>query len=430
MRSKGFSLAGLLLAGVMGLIGVYDLATRFSASASDEMRAAHNRHILMAGVLTLLIFILFLLTRRAFISLVQDLQKKERHIGTLENRRSADRDSAELLVRINDLTEVFGETHDLKAVLTEAAKVLEEVLKVNTLILQLYSHEESRFFHRIEVPEGSDIDLGEEVKDDVIEAGRSRLINALETMPAYAHLAKLGFRSVIVTPITRISRGGVKEAIGMIAALTSERRDFTSHEFSLLTSFSKQAGLIIENAHLYEKTEHMAMHDGLTNLLNQRRFKELLDNEIEKARRESSSLCLLLGDIDFFKNFNDTHGHEQGNEVLRGVADILIRNTRGADIVARYGGEEFVVILPSTDLDGARRVGDNLVTRVRESTFAGEDQQPAGLLTITFGLAVFPDDGEDAARLIEAADQAMYEGKSTGKDRLIVYKDMAADRKS
>lgn len=205
-----------------------------------------------------------------------------------------------------------------------------------------------------------------------------------------------------------------------MAALCKTQRDFTTHELSLLHHFAQQASLIIENAQLYNRTRHMAMHDGLTNLYNHRRFRQLLGTMLEEARKLGTPMGLIMGDIDHFKNYNDTHGHLQGDMVLRTVGDILRSSVRGADTVARYGGEEFVILLPKTDMDGCRLVGEIIRSRIAGHRFDGEEKQPGGRLTITFGLAMFPSDARDAEELIEAADGALYVGKRAGRNRLVV----------
>jgi diguanylate cyclase (GGDEF)-like protein len=378
----------------------------------------------LAG-LALLALILIVLVRYGLHTTERELFFVRRHNETLQNRLDIRDEDATLLNRINELTEKFSETRNLEAVLHQGVSTLKEVLRVRMIVLQLYSHEESKFFLRIE--DGvQDLDLGEEVYTDVIERGRSHLINNLESIPGYHYLAERGFRSLLVAPLVRWGRDGKKETTGLVAVISEEQRDFTAHDQHLLTAFNKQAGMIIENAHLYAKTEAMAIRDGLTNLYNYRRFKEVLDQELAKCEAEGRPLALLMADIDYFKNYNDAHGHQQGDAVLRAVSDMMMRATRGADLVARYGGEEFVVILPDTELEGARAVGENIRRRIADEQFPGEESQPGGNLTVTLGLACYPADGKGATDLIEAADKALYGGKQGGRNQLVAYRNMGS----
>jgi len=415
-----------LLAGALYLFGVFAAFVAFYAShaliENPESGGMRVQYLLIGmAVLTLALIVPL---RYWLEVLTQDLFFSRRHLETVQNRLATREEDATLLTRINELTEKFSETRNLEAVLHQAVSTLKEVLHVRIIVLQLYSHENSRFFLRIE--EGAtDLNLGAEVYEDVIDKGKSRLINNLESTPEYVHLAARGFRSLLVSPLCRwAGKGGAKETIGLVAAVSEEQHDFTAHDQYLMNAFTKQAGMIIENAQLYEKTEAMAIRDGLTNLYNYRRFKERLEDELNKCRAERQPLALIMGDIDHFKNYNDRHGHQGGDVVLRGVAEVMLRSTRGADLVARYGGEEFVIILPRTDLEGARAVGENVRRRIAEEKFPGEEQQPEGDLTITLGLAVFPADGGQADEVIESADQALYEGKRAGRNRLVVYGEM------
>jgi diguanylate cyclase (GGDEF)-like protein len=415
----------VLLTAALYLLGLFAAAVAFYAShaliENPESGGMRLQYVLIAMAVVTLALIVPL--RYWLEVLTQDLFFSRRHLETVQNRLATREEDATLLTRINELTEKFSETRNLEAVLHQAVSTLKEVLHVRIIVLQLYSHEDSKFFLRIE--EGaSDLDLGGELYEDVIAKGKSRLINNLESTPEYVHLARRGLRSLLVAPLFRWSRHGVKETMGLVAAVSEEQHDFTAHDQYLMTAFTKQAGMIIENAQLYQKTEALAIRDGLTNLYNYRRFKERLEEELGKCRAEGAPLALIMGDIDHFKNYNDRHGHQGGDAVLRGVAEVLLRSTRGADLVARYGGEEFVIILPRTDLEGARAVGENVRRRIAEEKFPGEEQQPEGDLTITLGLAVFPADGGQADEVIESADQALYEGKRAGRNRLVVYGEM------
>jgi diguanylate cyclase (GGDEF)-like protein len=394
-------------------------SNRFEKPDKDLRAQLSDAHMFAGASAVLSLFMLIGL--RVMMRRTEDAHRiEERRLNAEVMRHAADGERARVLMAVNTLIEVLGETHDLDAVLSEAVDSIREILSVENLVLELYGTEESLFRRHIVKGDVEDIDLGDELYEDVIGRGRSRLINRLDSLSGYERLVDDGFKSLLVTPLTSSRPGGSKEPVGYVAALCKVQRDFTTQELSLLHHFSQQASLIIENAQLYQKTHNMAMRDGLTNLYNHRRFRQVLDTLIAEARQTKKPLGLIMGDIDHFKNFNDTHGHLQGDMVLRTVGDIMRSSVRGADTVARYGGEEFVVLLPGTDMDGCRLVGETLRTRIANHRFDGEEKQPGGKLTITFGLAMFPNDAQDAEGLINAADDALYAGKRAGRNQMVV----------
>ena len=342
----------------------------------------------------------------------------KRNLETLQLRGDFQRGQAEILEKINSLIEVFNRTRDLDAVLYRAVSALRSILNVDVIVLQLYSDEENRFFTRIEDGE-HDIELGAEIQRDVVEHGRSRLVNRLESVPKYSPLLGQGYHSLLVAPLRRIQRGNVPGSVGLIAALSRTPRDFISHELNLLSTFASQAGLIIEDAHFYKKVEHLALHDGLlTEVFNRRYFIATLEEEIAKADESGLEVALIMADIDDFKQHNDTYGHLSGDAALRAAANIFLDNTRGLDVVARYGGEEFVVILPETDQNGAMTVAETIRRRIEEHEFAVRDGQLARL-SISAGVAAYPSHADSAHALISAADDALYRSKALGKNRLV-----------
>jgi diguanylate cyclase (GGDEF)-like protein/putative nucleotidyltransferase with HDIG domain len=159
-----------------------------------------------------------------------------------------------------------------------------------------------------------------------------------------------------------------------------------------------------------------ARTDPLTKLSNRRGFRELLDLELERARRGGTAMGLLVGDLDDFKDVNDHSGHQVGDLALQRVARILDEGKRQIDAAARVGGEEFALIVPDTDGDGAFALAERLRSALREE-FAG-DPTP---LTISFGVAVYPEHGETAASLLHAADQALYAAKQSGRNRTVCH---------
>lgn len=170
---------------------------------------------------------------------------------------------------------------------------------------------------------------------------------------------------------------------------------------------------------LREKQEELmseTITDALTGLHNFRYFQTYLKNEIRRASRYAHPFALLIADIDHFKNFNDKNGHPMGNVILKQVASILKESLREDSFIARYGGEEFVIVLPETDLHGAKAASEHLRKAIEASLFPGQNHQPGGKLTISLGGATFPRDSEVSSQLIEKADRALYAAKSSGRN--------------
>ncbi len=167
---------------------------------------------------------------------------------------------------------------------------------------------------------------------------------------------------------------------------------------------------------LNDVLREMAIRDGLTGLYNHRYFYEILETEIDRATRHGHVFSIIFIDVDFFKRYNDSHGHLEGDKVLRELGDIFRKRLRKTDTVARYGGEEFVVILPETHKSVAKLLADEIRKMVEEHPFEGEDVQPGGKLTVSSGVALFPEDGSDADALMKSVDDALYQAKNSGRN--------------
>jgi diguanylate cyclase (GGDEF)-like protein len=160
--------------------------------------------------------------------------------------------------------------------------------------------------------------------------------------------------------------------------------------------------------------------DGLTGLFNHRHFQDLLTHEVARSNRYERIFSLLFIDLDYFKQYNDTHGHLNGDDLLRAMAVCLKRYLRKSDILARYGGEEFTIILPSTSKEDACDAAEKIRRFVEEHHFQGQETQPSGNVTISIGVATFPEDGSDAPSIVNQADQAMYQAKNSGRNKVCV----------
>jgi len=190
---------------------------------------------------------------------------------------------------------------------------------------------------------------------------------------------------------------------------------------STIRAFANQATVAIDNVLLHQEAQRLSITDGLTGLWNYRYFQMTIDKEIERASRFGRPLSVLMLDLDKFKAVNDTYGHQRGDSVLIELATRIKGAIREVDTLARYGGEEFVLILPETDVTGALQTAEKVCELVRNRRFGSTDEEPLRL-TISVGLAVYPDHASTPAGLVKAADTALYAAKGAGRDRVVMAK--------
>lgn len=169
-----------------------------------------------------------------------------------------------------------------------------------------------------------------------------------------------------------------------------------------------------------ERLRQLAITDGLTGLYNHRYFKEFLLRELDRARRHRLQISVAMIDIDFFKLYNDTHGHQAGDEILKQIAGLFSQNIRKIDLAARYGGEEFAVVLLETNKRSGSVVAEKIKNLIEEYPFPNEETQPNGKITVSMGLATFPDDASNFDELIGFADRRLYLAKQRGRNQVVV----------
>ena len=190
----------------------------------------------------------------------------------------------------------------------------------------------------------------------------------------------------------------------------------TRDDIRMLTMLANQAGLAIENSQLFELTVERAHSDYLTTLWNHGYFQFLLQSEMEKAKATKSPLTLMMIDIDDFKIYNDTLGHQAGDKILKNLANLLRNQSRKMDQVCRYGGEEFTIILPHTDKKEAFLIAERIRIDIQKYPFLKDQILPNQQLTVSLGIATFPEDGQLAADLITTSDKSLYQAKNKGKN--------------
>lgn len=183
---------------------------------------------------------------------------------------------------------------------------------------------------------------------------------------------------------------------------------------------SEQLGLALANLTLRQQLREQSVHDIQTGLYNRRFLEESLPRELARAEREKYSVAVFMLDVDHFKKFNDSYGHEAGDAVLRALGRVITESVRASDFAYRFGGEEFTVALPRATLGQAREWADRFMQRVRGMEVKADRQSLPGV-TVSLGLAFASEHGTDLETVIQAADIALYEAKRSGRDRLVMY---------
>ncbi len=209
---------------------------------------------------------------------------------------------------------------------------------------------------------------------------------------------------------------------------TEPGRKLSAYEVRILDTLLRTASVIYQNLQLREqlkqlfiRAEQDAITDYLTNLYNHRYFKQQLQREFYRDRRHNAPFALLMLDIDHFKRYNDTYGHQAGDMVLRKIGKILKENTRSSDVVARYGGEEFAIISPELNKKEGAILAEKLRRIVENTRFPGINHDGGEPITISVGVAAFPEDADNPTDLIRKADEALYAAKRTGRNRVVIY---------
>jgi diguanylate cyclase (GGDEF)-like protein len=240
----------------------------------------------------------------------------------------------------------------------------------------------------------------------VITEVRSSLMNGVE-VTRQAHKISGQTNVIVITFYSFINSAIEAMEAGAYAYIT---KPLNTSEIRLVVQRAVERFCLSSSDQEKEHYAQLALVDGLTGLYNRMYFKGLMDFEFARLRRFSGNLSLLMIDIDNFKNYNDTHGHPAGDELLRKLAKLLKGSVREMDVVCRYGGEEFIIVLPQTDKNGAQIVADRMCKNAALYL-------PS---TLSIGVATFPMDGKDIDSLIEQADLAMYKAKQTGKNKVCI----------
>lgn len=208
------------------------------------------------------------------------------------------------------------------------------------------------------------------------------------------------------------------EISGLLYLISSHQGRLSEAKQQLARTVSEQIALALANIKLRETLHTQSIRDSLTGLFNRRYLEETLERELQRAHRQNQSVGIVMIDIDHFKNFNDTFGHDAGDAVLRQVGELLMKNIRGSDIACRYGGEELTLILPDATLSETYRRAEQIREAIKNLVLEHRGEL-LGIITASLGIACYPTSGVTGDDLIRAADAALYRAKALGRDRVV-----------
>jgi diguanylate cyclase (GGDEF)-like protein len=362
-------------------------------------------------------------------------QLRARHYAKLRAREREEGEKA-LLASKRELLEANHKLHEQSEVFLKLPEIIDEMFRVSSrravsppllkLVEALFHPEQVAIFvarpaqRKLALIEGVGLPASLSTGSEV-EYGQGRVGVVAEHRAAMDETDFKGKRPAGDPPglradaVAAVATGEVVYGVITMGGVRMRR----GMEKKLLAMAAGLASVAGTHAELKAETGGSTTRDGMTGLLNRRALEEKLDAEVARAEKEKGRLSVLMLDVDDFRHYNQTNGHQQGDDVLRRLAALLKSSVRADDIVARFGGEEMVVVFPGADKETALRLSDQLRVAVEEFPFAFRGLQPHGKVSVSGGVASYPDDAKGGRELVRAADQAMLEAKRAGRNRVL-----------
>jgi diguanylate cyclase (GGDEF)-like protein len=256
------------------------------------------------------------------------------------------------------------------------------------------------------------LEIGQSIAGWVVDTRKPLFVKNVETDQAFLAIKKKNVKTGTLMCVPLLAKD---KLLGALNVSKSVPESFSEKDFELFVNLANQAAIAIENARLYR----YAVTDEMTRLYNHRYFQQRLDEELLRADRYDNHVSLLILDVDHFKKFNDTYGHPEGDRVLKAVARLIEKSVREVDIVARYGGEEFVVICPEKNGEGSLVPAERIRHAVEEFDFRISGKHVP--ITVSLGVACYPDQARSKPELIQKADYALYFSKQNGRNQATLY---------
>jgi two-component system, cell cycle response regulator len=330
------------------------------------------------------------------------------------NELSSSRTQLERAVR--RVGETLRSTHDMKQMLESIVNTAADAVQADAAVLWMFTAtRESVYPAIIRGVVGrsmESIKVGEGIAGQVAERGNSIVLPGDEVLSRRAR-SEPDFPVTAAIPLYSQAR--------LMGVLTVYRKDpeqlFTRADTDTVIFLAEQGGVAIENVLLHEDAQRLSLTDGLTGVWNRRYFQMQFRQVLATASRFDRPFSIMMLDLDHFKRVNDTHGHQRGDAILVEFSQRVSGALREIDTFARYGGEEFICLLAETGLGGAATTAEKIREVIKSQPFGGVGDEPISL-TVSIGVASYPEHGDSFRGLVEAADQAMYRAKQEGRDRV------------
>jgi diguanylate cyclase (GGDEF)-like protein len=347
---------------------------------------------------------------------------------SIENREllaslKVEKDKLESVLEIGKM---MSSILNLNELITFIVRKTTEVLQAQKGSLMLLDEDTGNLIIRgaiglsTEVLNSTPVKIGDKIAGWVAKQGEPLLVANIETDPRVKRVNREHYHGKSFISIPLINKDKIHGVLNIADKKDPGQGIFTLDDLNYISIIVNQAAIAIENAQLYTEVTRLAITDALTGLFNHRYFQDHLVNEMNRAKRYGRPLSLVMFDIDNFKRYNDQYGHLTGDSILRNIGAILKNNAREVDIACRYGGEEFMMILPETDSAGAMAIAE----KIRDTVFTCDQREKSlehvGKITISGGIAQYEKKLEKDT-FIHHTDQALYQAKKEGKNRICIW---------
>jgi diguanylate cyclase (GGDEF)-like protein len=354
-------------------------------------------------------------TEKSVMTLGEDIAKLSAQVGKLTEENKHEENNVLLIIQAYEVAKTLSECMTWEKLLEVLARLREDIYECRQCLLIAFPHKENTF-------EKTKIyDVTSRYPKHINEkAFDQQTIDYIKDLKRPVFLEKEALSELGVNfkePAAHYALVPVvfdEHVVGCLIAIGLAYKDF--HIFEI---FGSQLGLEMRKIFLYEKVERLSIRDGLTGLFARRYFIERSHKELERAKKYSFDIAIIMLDIDFFKRINDTYGHLAGDAVLESLSASMQSHVRQIDIVARYGGEEFILLLPETSKEGGLEMAERIRKLVAEYKVSAYDEEIA--VNVSCGVSAFPEDGHDLIKLIEYADSALYRAKKSGRNQSCIY---------